>query len=735
MNTIKNLPLFVLVVSLVLCSEASPKTIYVNPDGTADFTNIQAAIADAGTVNGDKIEVAPGTYNEAINFLKKAVRLYSSGGAQVTIINGTGNYHVVQCVSGEGPGTILDGFTIRGGNANGGNHDDFGGGMYNDGSSPTVINCIFSGNSAGLGGGMFNNYSSPMVTNSTFSGNSASTHGGGMCNYSSSSPTVINCVFRGNSATSTGGGMNNNSSSPTVTNCTFSKNSASNGRGMYNYVDSEPVITNCIFWSGSPPVEIAKDATSSPQISYSDVWGGYPGIGNINSDPMFVNALDGDLRLTLGSMCIEDGNNSAVPANVTTDLAGKPRIVDGNFDGNAIVDMGAYEFQLPVRNMVQAGWYDTIQAAIDNAISGDQIEVSPGTYYETVDFLGKAIRLYSSGGPEVTIIDGTGNYHVVQCVNGEGRDTVLEGFTITGGDATDPAGWPDDCGGGMTTYYARPTVSQCIFRGNSATWGGGMNNLGGSPSVTNCIFKNNTAENGGGMDNWYNQPSVTNCIFVSNTGAANGGGMANYIAYPAVINCIFNSNTAGSGGGMYNDNSSPTVTNCTFSGNTAIFTGGGIYDFNSSSTVTSCILWGNTAQTDLQIHVYGNTVITYCDVQGGYGGLRDVVDVDPQFVDPNGLDGIRGTDDDNLRLSPSSPCIDAASSLWTIPAIDLDGKTRVVDIFSIPNTGAGSVKYLDMGAYEFQCNWSEGDINCDGVVNLGDFAVLADHWLQDRQAH
>ena len=64
--------------------------------------------------------------------------------------------------------------------------------------------------------------------------------------------------------------------------------------------------------------------------------------------------------------------------------------------------------------------YQYIQHGINAAVSGiDDIEVAPGTYYETINFIGKAVRLYSSGGASVTTINGTGHYHVVQCVNGE----------------------------------------------------------------------------------------------------------------------------------------------------------------------------------------------------------------------------------------------------------------------------------------------------------------------------
>ena len=100
--------------------------------------------------------------------------------------------------------------------------------------------------------------------------------------------------------------------------------------------------------------------------------------------------------------------------------------------------------------------YCSIQTAIDDAVDTDEIVVAPGTYFETINFLGKAIWLHSSDGAEVTTIDGTGSFHVVQCVNGEGSDTVLSGFVITGGNADDfPS---DDNGGGMYNSRSSPTV-------------------------------------------------------------------------------------------------------------------------------------------------------------------------------------------------------------------------------------------------------------------------------------
>ena len=84
-------------------------------------------------------------------------------------------------------------------------------------------------------------------------------------------------------------------------------------------------------------------------------------------------------------------------------------------------------------DIINVGPGDSIQTAIDNAVDGDEIVVAPGTYNETIDFLGKAVWLHSSDGAEVTIIDGQSTGSVVTCGQGVGPDTVLEGFTVTGG--------------------------------------------------------------------------------------------------------------------------------------------------------------------------------------------------------------------------------------------------------------------------------------------------------------
>ncbi len=313
--------------------------------------------------------------------------------------------------------------------------------------------------------------------------------------------------------------------------------------------------------------------------------------------------------------------------------------------------------------------YCSIQTAIDNAVDTDEIVVAPGTYNELIDFLGKAIWLHSSDGPDVTIIDGTGLYiRVVGCWSGEGPDTVLDGFTITSG-----------IEGGMYNWNSNPTVTNCTFSGNSAEFGGGMVNDNSSPTVTDCTFSDNgTSNSGGGMANFSSSPAVTNCTFSGNSAIQGmGGGMYNYQSNPIVSNCTFSGNSAGDGGGgMGNVQSNPTVANCSFSGNSAGDDGGGMNNNDSSPTVSDCTFTDNSAvfrgggmYNNLQSSLTVTTCTTFTgNVAGSSGG---------------GIESAAGLTVNNCTVSSNlpndivAPSITTASSACSTCIADLDGDSTV----------------------------------------------------------
>ncbi|MHC4498411.1 MAG: exo-alpha-sialidase, partial [Planctomycetota bacterium] len=294
--------------------------------------------------------------------------------------NGDNSYHVVT-ISGTSGLVVLDGFTITAGNANGSSFDERGGGLFNwfGADRVHIANCTFSSNCARtIGGGMANFSSSLTLTNCIFTGNSVEVgSGAGMFN-AGSDLTVANCIFSGNLAEAdSGGAMYNWGSSLMLANCVFSGNSASSdGGGIYNYnSEASVMLTNSTLWGNSDSGgsdESAQIHGGTCVVDYSCIQGltgNLGGTNNIDQDPCFVEAgywdssgvwFDGDYHLLPDSPCIDAGDNNSIPPEtddldgdgniaepIPWDLDGNPRIVDGNNDGNSVVDMGAYEFFWP----------------------------------------------------------------------------------------------------------------------------------------------------------------------------------------------------------------------------------------------------------------------------------------------------------------------------------------------------------------------------------------------------
>ena len=317
------------------------------------------------------------------------------------------------------------------------------------------------------------------------------------------------------------------------------------------------------------------------------------------------------------------------------------------------------------------------------------------------------------------------------------------GGVYEGGTFTDCAFEENTAYGQGGAVLGGTSFTRCRFVRNTAWYGGGGGVCSGLMQATDCDFVENTAwyERGGGVT--CGSGSLTGCTFYSNFTGLLGGGLFTATALttrctftansailaggaltctgsPVLVNCAFNGNMAYDKGGAlcsYGTYANPAITNCTFIGNTG--QNGGSVIFNTYSqgrpTLVNCILWHNGMQAILD----GQTAVSYSCVQGGFPGTGNI-NVDPLFVDADGEDDTTGTADDDLRLQPTSPCIDAGTNNapWLNGIItDLAGNPRFVDSAAIPDTGNGIAPIIDMGAYE----WSfppDGDE--DGVPDASD---------------
>lgn len=399
-----------------------------------------------------------------------------------------------------------------------------------------------------------------------------------------------------------------------------------------------------------------------------------------------------------------------------------------------------------------------------------EIWVAAGTYYvfnttkadtvrliEKIDLYGGFAGWENSLGQRdwnanLTIIDGRQSagslnqvYHVVEGSD----DSILDGFTIRGGEASATSGDVFKRGAGMYNDGESPTVRNCEFTDNYAyDGGGGVYNADNSPvfedctfiangsikdggaarndnsdaSFVNCLFEDNYLANGdgGAMFNEDGPVSVTDCEFVSNssgylggaiininsdatiansffllnTAVDGGGAICNYSCYATVKNCVFRSNYATSsstahhwGGGIYNEYGLPHIINCTFVSNVA-GSGGGIFNDDSDAEIANCIIYDNSPN---QIIDYScDSDVTFSSVEGGFEGNGNINATDV-LVNPGGGD---------YGLEAGAPCIDAADG-DEAPALDMDGNPRVDDP-STANTGGGTPNYADMGALEYQ---------------------------------
>jgi hypothetical protein len=339
--------------------------------------------------------------------------------------------------------------------------------------------------------------------------------------------------------------------------------------------------------------------------------------------------------------------------------------------------------------------FQTIQGAINAAIHGDGIIVSPGAYRENINVLGKNICLRStnSASPSVvaaTIIDGNQTGSVVTFAGSEQSSCILSGFTITRGRA--------DSGGGIRGNRSHATVQSNVISSNVATAGGAAHNLDGTLRW-NQILDNTASYEGGALA--YCDGLVENNLIARNSTtiygtlhkcqatirgntirdnhALTGGGI--YGTDRTIENNLIYNNTASyDGGGL--SRCAGTIRNNTIVGNQATNSGGGLE--RCAATIINCILYGNSAPSGPQLSA--STTPTYSCIQGWSGGGTGNISTNPQLADPAHGD---------FHLLVSSPCVDAGGKV-TLTS-DFEGDPRPCNFVA---TARGDGSDFDIGADE-----------------------------------
>jgi len=385
--------------------------------------------------------------------------------------------------------------------------------------------------------------------------------------------------------------------------------------------------------------------------------------------------------------------------------------------------------------------FDVIQAGIDTAIDGDIVLIAPGEYIitEPITFRGKAITVKSEDGPDETTIRMStpvdpNRGSVVLFENKETAESILDGFTITGGRGC-PFWLPYDLifvwvGGGIYFNASSGTIRNCRIFQNNANGGGGVCCLeSASMTITDCtIAANSAALAGGGVFcGGENLSSITmiHCVIVGNTAGLGGGGLETWCQASAiVINCVIAQNTVvnGGGGGII----------CAPYGHP-----------NCSAVVTNSIFWENTATEgrDIWVRSGASLDITYSNVVGGQNGVsfedgtpnfgEGNIFADPYFADPNNNDyhlmsqaGRWDTSSQSwVKDDVMSPCIDAGDldSDWTAELWPHGIRTN---IGAYGGTLQASRSLSDAG--------NVADLNRDGIVDSTDICMMVDHWHTDE---
>ena len=346
----------------------------------------------------------------------------------------------------------------------------------------------------------------------------------------------------------------------------------------------------------------------------------------------------------------------------------------------------------------------TIQQAIDSNATIDAVCIAAGTYYEVLDFHGKAIRVEGVDGAEATIVDGWDPGSVVAFSSGEGPNSVLQGVTVTHGEA--------EYGAGIYIDGASPTLIDVIVTENDATVaGGGIYVTDGDPVMSDLTVSFNTAqEYGGGIA--LEQTTLSGMERVSvfaNSSPLSGAGMSLVDANAGVLTDVNieanvnlgdansmgaglflerssaelvdglvqnNQASQGQGAGIFlHDDSTIVLTDVTVLGNDAMWAyGGGLYCDDSTVTMTRVTATENLSETcgGGASLVDCDTTVVDCDLTGNEANRGGVF-----YVEGGVFDLVGGTISENWATDLGAGLCVAGGATASVSGVEIRDNTAL----------------------------------------------------------
>lgn len=490
--------------------------------------------------------------------------------------------------------TILDGFTIKGGNSIDKNE---GGGIYMENSAAKLSNLLIYNNQADYYGG------------------------GIMADHCTG--TITNCAVVNNLSNSKGGGLYSYYSNLTVDNATFSSNEADNGGAFYIYNEglgiNNSIIHGNIATTAQPEIYLYGSGTCNVYncilegFDPAQSWYGTDAGNNMDTIPLLYNPLKGDYRLLAGSPAIGNGDPGFGNNIGAWQEAGIP------YPGPIYVDVNASGLNNG------ANWndaYTSLQSALYEATPYHVIYVAKGAYYpsltdETISFeIPKGVKLFGGFAGNESPIDQS----VLDNRDFSSNPTVLSGDIDMNDSDKEINGTNSE-----QIVYAPDCDSSNVFDGFTIKGADGSNGMYASGDI-----------------------NLKNLIFYRNEHATIGGGLYLRLNNTELTSCVFYDNYANQkGGGLYLSNSTTTISNVTIVENSTAsysssYHGGGIYINNSPGVrLVNVILTGNHSYSNYQIYQDGSTVSSeYCIIEGSDNwyapmgtDLKNNYDTIPKYYD------------------------------------------------------------------------------------------------------